>query len=160
MAVDNNSLRAPRSIGSLSELEAAKKKAAINASQDRLLLTNNLGKIKEGGPAVLLQNVVLPVAAVGFGLWVASKAIKSIFSPDDGPAAAAPHAGAPAYAMPPPTAATSRRPATAHRLTAYLPVALEVAKMGVGYLEKNGTAVPPLVHALLGRPGVSPERSR
>ena len=160
MADQKTSLRDPQHIRSLAELEAAKKKAALNASQDRLLLTNNLGKLKEGGPAVLLQNVVLPVAAVGAGLFVTSKILGSIFSGGGRSDRAytqptPPHSGvgyAPAAPRP------QRTRSTGQQLATYLPLAIKAAKMGVSYLEKNGTTVPPLVHSLLSGPGVSSQQ--
>lgn len=160
MAAPNTSLRDPQHIKSLSELEAAKKKAALNASQDRLLLTNNLGKLKEGGPAVILQNVVLPVAAVGAGIWVTSKLVGSIFSGggNDFRQNNPPHSGAVAY-TPQPAPARRSRP-TAKQLATYLPLAIKAARMGVSYLEKNGTTVPPLVHALLSSPGSGKQTGR
>ena len=158
MAAPNTSLRDPQHIKNLSELEAARKKAALNASQDRLLLSNNLDKLKRGGPAVLLQNVVLPVAAVGAGIFLTSKLVGQIFSGGgDRAHEAPPHSGAVAYAPAPPAPRRSRP--TAKQLATYLPLAIKAARMGVSYLEKNGTTVPPLVHALLSSPG-APKQDR
>ena len=42
--------------------------------------------------------------------------------------------------------------------TKYIPVAVQLAKMGVSYMEKQGKPVPQIVHDLLSGPGTSPRQ--
>ena len=174
MSDNNKSLRKPVSIENLNELEAAKRKAQINATQDRLLLTNNLADLKKDAPQLLLKQLILPVVGTGVAIWGVSKLVGSLTKPDtrtyyvepqdeyeEGPAQLAVkdkrgrRRPVRIRETPPPT---SRSGKSAISYTKYIPVAVQLAKMGVSYLEKQGKPVPQIVHDLLSGPGVSPTR--
>ena len=170
MSDNNKSLRKPVSIGNLNELEAAKRKAQINATQDRLLLTNNLADLKQDAPALLLKSVVLPVVGVGVAVWGVSKLVGALTKPDTRTYYIEPedeYGEAPAHVMtrdkkgvkrPVRIAAKAPRNGggkSAISYTKYIPVAVQLAKMGVSYLEKQGKPVPQIVHDLLSGPGTS-----
>ncbi len=168
MESDPRLLRDPQRIDTLNQLEIAKRRAEINASQDRLLLQNNLSEIKEKGPQVILKTIVLPIAAVGVGLYAVSKVVGSLtrddsrayyYEPDyDYESEHQPtypdNAPAPRAI---PVAAKPKRSLTTKLIT-ILPLAIKATKMGVSYLEKNGTRVPTVLHDLLSGPGVSAQQ--
>lgn len=173
MSDNNKSLRKPISIDSLNELEAAKRKAQINATQDRLLLTNNLADLRQDAPGLLLKSVVLPVVGVGVAVWGASKLVGALTKPDTRTYYIEPedeYGEAPARVMtrdkrgrrrpvriatkvPNGTAAAKSKSLASY--SKYIPVAVQLAKMGVSYMEKQGRPVPQIVHDLLSGPGVS-----
>ena len=173
MSDNNKSLRKPVSIDSLNELEAAKRKAQINATQDRLLLTNNLADLRKDAPQLLLKQLVLPVVGVGAAVWGVSKLVGSLTKPDTRTYYVEPqdeYEEAPARLAvkdargkrrpvrlreTPPSGATGSRGRSALSYTKYIPVAVQLAKMGVSYLEKQGKPIPQVVHDLLSGPGVS-----
>lgn len=169
---NNTSLRKPETIAKFNELEAAKKKAQINASHDRQLLVNNLAELRANGPSVILKNVVLPVVGVGAAVWGVGKLVGALTKPDtrtyyvepqdeygDGPIALTTRdkkGRKQAVRISERPANTMRRTPSAISYTKYIPVAVQLAKMGVSYLEKNGKPIPQFVHDLLSGPGVSP----
>lgn len=169
MASDDKLMRDHARITSLDELETAKKRAKINATQDRLYLQNSVGKLKTQGPQVILKNVVLPIVGVGLATYGVAKLVGALVSDDkqssqyyrephydghydvDGDYATTRAAYAqPVYVQPP-----VKRRSNVKKLATYLPVAIKLSKMAVSYLEKNGTRVPSLVHDLLAGPGNS-----
>ena len=174
MSDNNKSLRKPVSIGNLNELEAAKRKAQINATQDRLLLTNNLAGLKQDAPALLLKSVVLPVVGVGVAIWGVGKLVGSLTKPDTRTYYIEPedeYGEAPAQVMArdkkgrkTPVRIATKAPRnsgggkSAISYTKYIPVAIQLAKMGVSYMEKQGKPVPQIVHDLLSGPGTSPRQ--
>lgn len=164
------SLRQPETITEFNELEVAKRKARINATQDRQLLINNLAELRSEGPAVILKNVVLPVVGVGVAIWGVGKLVSSLTKPDtrtyyvephdddhDGPVKLASRGkdGKSRAVRLKETRRTGVKTRSAIASTKYIPVAVQLAKMGVSYLEKNGGHVPQFVYDLLSGPGVS-----
>ena len=176
MSDNSQSLRNPETISSLNELEVARRKAEINASHDRLLLSNNLTALRSEGPSVVLRNVVLPVLGVGVAIWGVSKVVGALTSPDERNYYVEPYddevdryedatsSGVkgrtgrkrryPSYTEP-----VSKMPSGVD-IAKYLPAALIIAKMGVGYWEKSGRRVPQIVHDLLAGPGVSSSQAK
>jgi len=147
-----------KSITSMDELQQAKKKAEVNATQDKLRVENNLNNLKNEGPRVLLKNVVLPIAGIGLAVYGIGKLIGAVTNEDR---------GRDFYAEPDyeyeeregPVHHNTQAPRSSSSLNTILttvnlmriaPLALTVAKFGVEYLEKNGTVVPDLVHSILG----------
>lgn len=171
MSDNNKSLRKPVSIENLNELEAAKRKAQINATQDRLLLTNNLADLKKDAPQLLLKQVVLPVVGVGVAVWGVAKLVGSLAKPDTRTYYVEPqdeYEESPARlavrdkrGRKHPVRIRETAPPGAHSgksalsYTKYIPVAVQLAKMGVSYLEKQGKPIPQIVHDILSGPGVS-----
>lgn len=175
MSDNNKSLRKPASIDNLNELEAAKRKAQINATQDRLLLTNNLADLRQDAPGLLLKSVVLPVVGVGVAVWGVSKLVGALAKPDTRTYFIEPedeYGDAPARVMtrdnkgrkrpvrlatkaPTDAAYGGSKVRSAASYTKYIPVAIQLAKMGVSYMEKQGKPIPQIVHDLLSGPGVS-----
>ena len=166
---NNHSLRQPESIKKFNELDTAKRKAQINATQDRQLLTNNLAELRSEGPSVLLKNVVLPAVGVGVAIWGVGKLVSTLTQPDtrtyyvepqdddhDGPVqlATRDRKGRTQKVRIKENAPRGRKSAISY--TKYIPVVIQIAKMGVSYMEKNGKPVPQFVHDLLSGPGVSP----
>ena len=157
-------LRKPASIETPEQLRIARKRAEVNATQDKLRLESSLNELKTKGPKVLLKEVVIPVAAVGVAVWGVTKLAKALTSssrdyvePERHYAAGTPTPVATAHVAPRVHYVQPRR-STANKLATYLPVAIKLAKMGVSYAEKQGHAVPPLVHSLLSGPGVSSQQ--
>ena len=165
----------PPAIRSVKQLQLARKRAAINATEDRLRLERNLSVLKEVGPRLVLREVVAPAVAVGAGVWLVAKAVGALTrSADDGDAAAprvvervvhvpVAESGTAAtrqrlkpYYRAAPTLPRQDRPSSALQkakgLAALIPVALKVTKMGVSYLERTGRPVPPLLHKLFAGP--------
>ncbi len=170
MSDNNHSLRQPESITTLNELEVARRKAEINASHDRLLLANNLTELRQEGPSVLLKNVVLPVVGVGIAIWGVSKIVGSLTRNDERSYYVEPYeedvdqySGAQSAPNRPRSSSAFRNAAPAGSggqkssfdFAKYLPAALMIGKMGVGYMEKNGRPVPQFIHDLLSGPGTS-----
>ncbi len=162
----NYTLREPQRISNVQELENAKKKAHINATQDKLRIASSLNELKSEGPSVILKTLVLPAVGIGVALFGVSKLVESFGSskrhrhdtahftsyPNGAPAAnySQQQAPPPSYAPP--------KESLVKRASIYLPIALKLAKMGVSYMEKNGKPVPQLVHDLLAGPGNSSEQ--
>ncbi len=166
---NNTSLRQPEGIKKFNELDAAKRKAQINATHDRQLLVNNLAELRSEGPAVLLKNIVLPVVGVGVAIWSVSKVVSTLTKPDtrtyyvepqddsgSGPVklATRDRKGRTSPVRLKETAPKKGKSALTY--TKYIPVVIQLAKMGVSYMEKNGKPVPQVIHDLLSGPGVSP----
>ncbi len=167
---NNTSLRQPEKIQKFNELDAAKRKAQINASHDRQLLTHNLAELRSKGPEVILKNVVLPVVGVGVAVWGVGKLVSSLTKPDtrtyyvepqdddhDGPVRLATRdkkGRTQAVKIRETAPRSSGKSAISY--TKYIPVVIQLAKMGVSYLEKNGKPIPQFVHDLLSGPGVTP----
>ena len=163
----SNSLRQPNKIDSLNELEVAKKKAAINATEDKLRLQRNLTHLGTDGKDFVLKQLILPVVGVGVAVYGVSKLVGALSRSDASNSAQYSN-----YASDPiqpvgyhPNDARSHevRSHGAGRqasgkgfewssLVKYAPVAIQVARYGVGYLERNGTQIPPIVHQLLAGP--------
>lgn len=168
METDKTLFRKPHTISSLDDLETAKKRAEINVSQDRLRLQNNLQEIKREGPSILLKNVVLPVVAIGFGIYGITKIVGSLtknknreyyYEPNfEDDTEYTPHTQAPVHAKRLTQAPSQRsKVSLLSDFAKYGPILLKVSQLGVNYLEKNGTQVPSLVHDLLAKVG-SPEQ--
>jgi len=157
MSHTDQTLRRPETITTMDELRQAKKKAQVNATQDKLRVESNLKDIKKEGPRVLLKDVVLPVVGVGVAIYGISKLVGVLTDEDRGrefyaePNYEYEERDAPVhYATKPP-----RRPSllsslfTTSNLMKLAPIAIAGAKMGVEYLENNGTEIPDFVHSIL-----------
>jgi len=153
----NQTLRRPETITNMEQLKQAQKKAEVNATQDKLRVASNLKNIKKEGPRLLLKDVILPVVGVGVAIYGISKLVGVLTDEDRGrdfyaePKYEYEERDAPVhYATKPP-----RGPGlmssllTTSNLMRLAPIALAGAKMGVEYLEKNGTEVPDFVHSIL-----------
>jgi len=170
MGSDKPLLRDSAQITSLDELATAKKRAELNATQDRLRLENNLGEIRDNGPKVLLRNVVLPVAAVAVGTYAVAKVVGSLTA-DDGreyydepvydydyeqrPEVSSRHE----HQAPRVVVAPQKKSGFAKKALAALPVLIKSARMAVSYLENNGTNVPPILNKLFAGPKPTPQRA-
>lgn len=158
MSHTKQTLSRPSSITSMDELRQAKKKAEVNATQDKLRVESNLNDIKKEGPRVLLRDVVLPVVGIGIAIYGISKFIGAVTNEDRGRT----YYAEPDYEYEEregPVHHNTQAPRSKNSIGALLttanlmrfaPVALQAAKFGVDYLEKNGKAVPDIVHSILG----------
>ena len=141
----------------MDQLRQAKKKAEVNATQDKLRVESNLNEIKKEGPKVLLKDVVLPVVGVGLAIYGISRLVNVLTDEDRGrdyyaePDYEYEERDAPVHYA---TKAPRRRRKIGSlfntgNLMKFAPIALQAAKYGVDYLEKNGTEIPAIVHSIL-----------
>ena len=140
----------------MSELRQAKKKAEVNATQDKLRVASNLNDLKKEGPRVLLKDVILPIVGVGVAIYGISKLVNVLTDDDQGrdfydePHYEYEERDAPVhYATKPPRRSKLNTLFSTVKLIQLAPYALHAAKFGVDYLEKNGTEVPSIVHDIL-----------
>ncbi|MFK8056093.1 MAG: hypothetical protein AB8F78_08250 [Saprospiraceae bacterium] len=157
MSHTDQTLRRPETITNLDELRQAKLKAEANAAQDKIRVESNLNDIKKEGPRVLLKDVVLPIVGVGIAIYGISKLVNAVTHEDRGrdfyaePDYEYEERDAPVHYA---TKAPRRRSGigalfTTGNLMRLAPFAMQAAKFGVDYLEKNGTEVPEIVHSIL-----------
>ena len=157
MSHADHTLRNPRTISNMTELRQAKKKAEVNASQDKLRVASNLNDLKKEGPRVLLKDVVLPIVGIGVAIYGISKLVNVLTDEDQGrdfysePNYEYEERDAPVHYA---TQAPRRSSAigslfTTANLMRMAPFAMQAAKYGVDYLEKNGTEIPEIVHTIL-----------
>ena len=152
---------------SAEQLANAKRRARINAALDRERVANKLADLKGLTRQYLVHDVLVPTAVVGAAAYAAYRVVGALTRGDasdaeatgPGPRGDAPAAYAPAarvaYAPVNPSTQPTAQVSTPRRLANYLPVAIQLAKMGVSYLEKNGRRVPQPLHDLLAGPGVT-----
>ena len=157
MSHTDQTLTRPSSITSMDELRQAKKRAEVNATQDKLRVESNLNDIKKEGPRVLLKDVVLPVVGVGIAVYGISKLIGAVTNEDRGrdyyaePDYEYEERDGPVHhnTQAPRRTSSLGSLLTTANLMRFAPIALQAAKFGVDYLEKNGTAVPDIVHSII-----------
>ncbi len=150
-------LSKPKTISNMKELRQAKKKAEENASQDKLRVASNLNDLKKEGPRVLLKDVILPVVGVGVAIYGISKLVNVLTDEDRGrdfyaePNYEYEERDAPVhYATKAPRSRSGIASLfTTSNLMRIAPFAVQAAKYGVDYLEKNGTEIPDIVHSIL-----------
>jgi len=157
MSHTDQTLRRPATITNMDELRQAKKKAEVNASQDKLRVASNLTELKKEGPRILLKDVVLPVVGVGVAIYGISKLVQYVTNEDRGrdfyaePDYEYEERDAPVHhnTRPPRRRNSLGALLTTSNLMRLAPFAIQAAKFGVDYLEKNGTEVPDIVHSII-----------
>ena len=165
----DKTLRHPETITNMEQLRQAKKKAEVNATQDKLRLENNINQIKREGPKVLLTDVILPIVGVGVAIYGITKLVQTLTDEDRGrdfyaePEYEYEESVPPVHYRNSGAAYGGRQRSsslfTTANLIKFAPLALQAARYGADYLEKNGTPLPEIVTKLLHSTGNGAESS-